>query len=376
MRIALSALALILLTATSAHADEIISTEKIKIKVETFADGLENPWGLVFLPSGRALVTERDGRLRFVSPEGKLSAPLAGVPKVDARGQGGLLDVAIDPDFSENNFVYLSYAEPGDGGTNSTAVARGVLSEAGLNDVEVIFSQEPKVSSTLHYGSRIVFDGEGHMFIALGERSKTEFRGQSQDRNSDLGKVVRLNRDGTIPEDNPYVGKQGMKPEIWSYGHRNQQGAAMNPWSQELWTNEHGPKGGDEVNIARAGNNYGWPVVSYGINYNGTPVGNGEQTGPGYVDPIHHWVPSIGVSGMAFYTSDVMTPWEGSLFVGGLAIPKLVRLELDGDKIVHEEALLEDRGSRIRAVVQGPDGALYLLTDDGEDAILRISAAE
>lgn len=376
MRIALSALALILLTATSAHADEIISTEKIKIKVETFADGLENPWGLVFLPSGRALVTERDGRLRFVSPEGKLSAPLAGVPKVDARGQGGLLDVAIDPDFSENNFVYLSYAEPGDGGTNSTAVARGVLSEAGLNDVEVIFSQEPKVSSTLHYGSRIIFDGEGHMFIALGERSKTEFRGQSQDRNSDLGKVVRLNRDGTVPEDNPFVGKQGMRPEIWSYGHRNQQGAAMNPWSQELWTNEHGPRGGDEINIARAGNNYGWPVVSYGINYNGTPVGNGEQTGSGFVDPIHYWVPSIGVSGMAFYTSDAMTPWKGNLFVGGLAIPKLVRLELDGNKIVHEEALLEDRGSRIRAVTQGPDGALYLLTDDGEDAILRVSVAD
>ena len=375
MHIALSAIAFILLATTSANAADVISTEKTKIKVETFADGLKNPWGLVFLPDGRALVTERKGRLRIVSPEGTLSAPLDGVPKVDARGQGGLLDVAIDPDFAKNNYVYLSFAEPGDGGTNSTAVARGVLTTTGLDDVKVIFSQVPKVASTLHYGSRIIFDNGGHMFIALGERSKVAFRGQAQDRNSDLGKVVRLNRDGTIPNDNPYVGKQGMRPEIWSYGHRNQQGAAINPWTGELWTNEHGPKGGDEINIARAGKNYGWPMVSYGINYDGTPVGDGAATGPAYVDPIHYWVPSIGVSGMAFYTGDAIAPWTGNLFVGGMAIPHLVRLELDGDKIVHEEALLEDMGSRIRTVKQGPDGALYLLTDDGKDSILRISAA-
>lgn len=376
MRTALSALISVLLAATTAHADEVISTEKTKIKVETFAGGLERPWGMVFLPDGRTLVTERDGRLRFVSPKGKLSAPLDGVPKVDTRGQGGLLDVAIDPDFAKNKFVYLSFSEPGDNDTNSTAVARGVLTKTGLSDVKVIFSQAPKVASTLHFGSRIVFDQDGHMFISLGERSKPEFRKQAQDLGSDLGKVIRLNRDGTIPKDNPFLGKQGMRPEIWSYGHRNQQGAALNPWTQELWTNEHGPRGGDEINIARAGKNYGWPVVSYGINYDGTPVGKGERTGPAYIDPIHYWVPSIGVSGMAFYTGDAIAPWKGNLFVGGLAIPKLVRLELDGDKIVHEEALLTDIGSRIRAVKQGPDGALYLLTDDGEDSILRVSAVE
>lgn len=376
MRTALSAFAFLLLAITVAQADEIITTEKVKIKVETFADGLENPWGLVFLPDGRALVTERDGRLRFVSSDGKLSSPLDGVPKVDARGQGGLLDVAIDPDFAKNNFVYLTFSEPGDGSTNSTAVARGALTENGLAGVKVIFSQVPKVASTLHFGSRIIFDDAGHMFISLGERSKSEFRKQAQDLSSDLGKVVRLNRDGTIPSDNPFVGKQGMRPEIWSYGHRNQQGAALNPWSRELWTNEHGPRGGDEINIARAGKNYGWPVVSYGVNYDGTPVGNGAKTDPAYVDPIHYWVPSIGVSGMAFYTSDAIASWKGNLFVGGLAIPKLVRLELSGDKVVHEEALLTDLGSRIRTVVQGPDGALYLLTNDGEGSILRVSAAE
>lgn len=376
MRIALPAVAFVLLAATGAYADEVVSTEKVKIKVETFAEGLENPWGLVFLPDGRALVTEREGRLRIVSPKGKLSAPLSGMPKVDTRGQGGLLDVAIDPNFTKNKFVYVSFAEPGDGGTNSTAVARGVLTDMGLADVKVIFSQQPKVASNLHFGSRIVFDGKGHMFVSLGERSKEEFRSQAQDLGSDLGKVVRLNVDGTIPTDNPFVGKQGMRPEIWSYGHRNQQGAAMNPRTHELWTDEHGPKGGDEINIVKAGKNYGWPVVSYGVNYDGTPVGRGEKMGPGFVDPIHYWAPSIGVSGMAFYTSDAIAPWKGDLFVGGLAIPKLVRLELDGDKVVHEEALLADLGSRIRTVVQGPDGALYLLTDDGEDRILRVSKAD
>ncbi|HEY4344269.1 MAG TPA: PQQ-dependent sugar dehydrogenase [Parvibaculum sp.] len=376
MRIALPALAFALLAATGAYADETVATEKVKIHVETFADGLENPWGLVFLPDGRALVTERKGRLRIVSKDGKLSAPLNGTPKVDARGQGGLLDVAIDPDFAKTKFVYVSFAEPGDGGTNSTAVARGVLTATGLVHLKVIFSQVPKVKSDLHFGSRIVFDGKGHVFITLGERFKDEYRGQAQKLDSDLGKVVRLNTDGTIPKDNPFVGKEGARPEIWSYGHRNQQGAAINPVTGELWNAEHGPKGGDEINIVRAGKNYGWPLVSYGINYDGTPVGDGKRTGPGITDPIHYWVPSIGTSGMAFYTSDAIAPWKGDLFVGGLAIPKLVRLELDGDKIVHEEALLTDLGARIRTVVQGPDGALYLLTDDGEDKILRVSKAE
>ncbi|MCE9648293.1 MAG: PQQ-dependent sugar dehydrogenase [Parvibaculum sp.] len=357
-------------------ADEIIATEKAKIRVAAFAKGLEHPWGLAFLPDGRALVTEREGRLRIVSKAGKLSAPLNGVPKVDAREQGGLLDVAVDPDFADNKLVYLSYAEPGTGGTNSTAVARGALTETGLTGIKVIFSQQPKVKSSLHFGSRLVFDGKGHLFITLGERFKKEYRGQAQDLSSDLGKVVRIGTDGSIPKDNPFVGQKDARPEIWSYGHRNQQGAAINPASGELWNSEHGPRGGDEINIVRAGKNYGWPLVSYGINYDGTPVGEGKKTGPGITDPVYTWVPSIGTAGMTFYTSDAIGPWRGDLFVGGMAIPKLVRLELDGDKITHEEALLADMGSRIRDVVQGPDGALYLLTDDGEDKILRVSAAE
>ncbi len=361
-----------------AHAlDEVIETEKAAIHVETFADGLYSPWALAFLPDGRMLVTEKPGRLRIVSADGKLSAPLNGVPEVDDRGQGGLLDVALDPDFARNRLVYLSFSEPGDGGTNGTAVARGRLAdnpERGLEAVEVIYSQRPKVSSTLHFGSRLVFDGKGHLFVALGERSKSEYRRQAQDLSSGLGKVVRIRTDGAVPVDNPFVGKPGMEPRIWSYGHRNQQGAAIDPATGELWTIEHGPRGGDEINISRAGKNYGWPVVSHGINYDGTPVNKGEKTGPGIVDPIHVWVPSIGPSGMAFYTGDAIPQWTGDLFVGGLAIPKLVRLERDGDKIVHEEALLEELSSRIRDVRQGPDGALYLL-DESEGEILRLTAA-
>lgn len=364
------------LAADAAFAlDEVIATEKASIHVRTVASGLETPWGLAFLPDGRMLVTEKPGRLRIVSAGGVLSAPLNGVPKVDDRGQGGLLDVALDPDFRQNRRVYLSFSEPGEDGTNGTAVARGRLADKvgqGLADVEVIFSQKPKVSSTLHFGSRLAFDGRGHLFISLGERSKSRYRGQAQDLSSDLGKVVRINTDGSIPADNPFVGKQGMRPEIWSYGHRNQQGAAINPATGALWTHEHGPRGGDEINIPQPGKNYGWPVVSYGINYDGTPVNKGERTGPGIVGPIYYWVPSIGPSGMAFYTADAIPEWKGNLFVGGLAIPKLVRLELDGDKVVHEEALLEDLGSRIRDVRQGPDGALYLL-DESEGEILRLT---
>lgn len=383
MRVALPVLAAtaiavsLLLSAGEARAiDEVVTTEAGKIRVQTFAEGLEHPWGLAFLPDGRMLVSECEGRLRIVSAGGHVSPPLNGVPKVDAREQGGLLDVAVDPDFARNRLVYLSFAEPGKNGTNSTAVARGKLTGSGLVDVKVIFSQQPKVASTLHFGSRLVFDREGHLFITLGERSKNEFRAQAQDLGSDLGKVVRINTDGSIPKDNPFVGKPGARPEIWSLGHRNQQGAALNPATGELWTDEHGPKGGDEINIVRAGKNYGWPVVSHGLNYDGTPVGTGKQRGAGFVDPVHHWVPSIGVSGMAFYTGDAIAKWKGNLFVGGMAIPKLVRLELDGDRITHEEALLEDLGARIRTVKQGPDGALYLLTDDGEDRILRLTAAE
>lgn len=360
-------------------AAQEVETEKVKISVETVASGLEHPWAIAFLPDGNFLVTERPGRLRIVTPKGEVKKPVSGVPEVDARNQGGLLDVALDPDFEENRLVYLTYAEKGEGGTNGTAVARGHLTESmspQLRDVEVIFRQTPKKDSTLHFGSRLVFDNEGHLFVALGERSRVGMREESQDLDSHLGKVVRIWPDGTVPEDNPFVGEKGALPEIWSYGHRNQQGAALHPETGRLWTNEHGPRGGDEINIPQAGKNYGWPIVSYGTEYSGAPVGDGESAAPGMESPIYHWTPSIGVSGMAFYTGDAIPEWYGSLFVGGLARPSLRRLTLDGEKVAGEETLLENLGARIRDVRQGPDGALYLLTDDEDGKLLRIVKAD
>lgn len=360
-------------------AAQEVETEKVKISVETVASGLEHPWAIAFLPDGNFLVTERPGRLRIVTPKGEVKKPVSGVPEVDARNQGGLLDVALDPDFEENRLVYLTYAEKGEGGTNGTAVARGHLTESmspQLRDVEVIFRQTPKKDSTLHFGSRLVFDNEGHLFVALGERSRVGMREESQDLDSHLGKVVRIWPDGTVPEDNPFAGEKGALPEIWSYGHRNQQGAALHPETGRLWTNEHGPRGGDEINIPQAGKNYGWPIVSYGTEYSGAPVGDGESAAPGMESPIYHWTPSIGVSGMAFYTGDAIPEWQGSLFVGGLARPSLRRLTLDGEKVAGEETLLEDLGARIRDVRQGPDGALYLLTDDEDGKLLRIVKAD
>jgi glucose/arabinose dehydrogenase len=360
-------------------ASQEVETEKVKISVETVASGLEHPWALAFLPDGNFLVTERPGRLRIVTSKGEVKKPIAGVPEVDARNQGGLLDVALDPDFEENRLVYLTYAEKGEGGTNGTAVARGHLTESmspQLRNVEVIFRQTPKKDSTLHFGSRLVFDNEGHLFVALGERSRVGMREESQKLDSHLGKVVRIWPDGTVPEDNPFVGAEDALPEIWSYGHRNQQGAALHPETGKLWTNEHGPRGGDEINIPEAGKNYGWPIVSYGTEYSGAPIGEGKSTAPGMEEPIHHWTPSIGVSGMAFYASDAIPEWQGSLFVGGLARPSLRRLTLDGQKVTAEETLLEDLGARIRDVRQGPDGALYLLTDDENGKLLRLVKAD
>ena len=362
--------------------DKVFRTEKATVTVKTFARGLDQPWGLAFLPDGRMLVTEKEGNLRIVSADGKLSDPLRGVPKVDQRGQGGLLDVALDPNFAQNHLVYLSFSEPGTGTTNSTAVARGTLSADGraLENVQVIFSQKPKVPSRMHYGSRLVFDRQGHLYVTLGERSEERYRTQAQDLNSHLGKVVRINPDGSVPADNPFVSgpfanKPGALPEIWSYGHRNMQGAALNPQTGALWTNEHGPRGGDEINVPEPGKNYGWPVVSYGVNYDGTPVGTGKSSAPGMEEPIYHWTPSIGVSGMAFYTADAIPGWKGSLFNGALVDQALVRLELDGKRVTHEERLFHDLGKRIREVKQGPDGALYLLTDEGSGEILRVAPA-
>ena len=381
------ALALAATLAVPAFAlDETFATEKVKIRVETVAQGLDHPWGIAFLPDGNFLVTERPGFLRIVTPEGKIGNAIYGVPQVDARGQGGLLDVALDPDFAENRLVYLSYAEKGEApenkSKNGTAVARGHLTESlspQLQDVEVIFRQQPKLPSTLHFGSRLVFDREGHLFITMGERSKKEFRGQAQDLSSHLGKIVRIWPDGTVPDDNPFADPDnaaGALPEIWSWGHRNVQGAALHPETGRLWENEHGPRGGDEVNILEPGKNYGWPVVTYGTEYSGLPVGSGESAAPGMEQPVHYWVPSIGPSGMAFYTGDAIPEWKGDLFVGGLARPGLYRLSLDGETVTHEEPLLKDLGLRIRDVAQGPDGTLYLLTDEEDGQILRIVKAD
>ena len=366
----------IMLAAPAYAVDETFQTEAGEIRVVTFADGLSHPWGLTFLPDGGALVTEKAGNLRFVSPEGELSEPISGVPEVDARGQGGLLDVALDPSFPENRRVYLSYAEPGEDGTNSTAVARGVLSEdnSALSEVEVIFSQQPKVASTAHFGSRLIFDEAGDLFITLGERFAEQFREQAQDLGSHLGKIVRLHPDGAAPEDNPFLQTEGALPEIWSYGHRNIQAAAINPETGALWEIEHGPMGGDELNIVEPGANYGWPVVTYGVNYDGTAVGSGEAEGEGFVEPLHQWTPVIAPSGMMFYRGDMFPDWQGDLFVGGLASTALVRLELDGDAVTGEERLLEPLGLRIRDVAEGPDGAIFVITDEPNGEILRISA--
>ena len=375
---ALAAAPIAALAATPALAiDEIFETDGPAIHVQTIADGLSYPWGLAFLPDGSMLVTERPGTLRHVTGEGKVSEPLAGVPEVDPRDQGGLLDITLDPEFEQNRLVYLSYAEAGDGG-NGTAVARGVLDEhrAALSDVEVVFRQKPKLDSTKHFGSRLVFDGQGHLFVTLGERSEERFRGQAQELDSHLGKIVRLHPDGSVPEDNPFVGQDDALPEIWAYGVRNVQAAAINPESGVLWEIEHGPLGGDEINIVEPGANYGWPIVSHGVNYDGTPVGSGEARAEGMVDPIWTWTPVIAPSGMTFYGGDAFPEWRGDLFVGGLRATALVRLEFEGDSVTGEERLLESLGLRIRDVVEGPDGALYLVTDERSGEILRVGPAD
>jgi aldose sugar dehydrogenase len=336
------------------------------IKVETVATGLSHPWGLAFLPDGRMLVTERSGTLRLVSKDGKLSPALSGVPKVVVAGQGGLLDVAIDPDFKSNNLVYLTYSEPGEGGAG-TAVARGKLGESGLDGVEVIFRQEPKVEGGNHFGSRLAFAPDGKLFVTLGERFTFT---PAQDLTNDLGKIVRLNPDGSVPKDNPFVGRTDARPEIWSYGHRNPQGAAIHPETGKLWETEFGPMGGDELNIPQAGQNYGWPVVSWGSHYDGRAIPK-PPSHPEFADAIYHWNPVISPSGITFYTADAIPAWEGNLLIAALSGQAIVRLTLDGEKVVDEERI--PMGARIRDVVQGPDGAVYALTDEGNGEILRLT---
>lgn len=370
MRSSAIAIGLFMALASSAAAAEEFPSAAGPLAVTTAAEELEHPWGLAFLPDGRMLVTERPGRLRVVDAAGQVSPPLAGVPEVYARGQGGLLDVAVDPDFAASSYVYLSYAEAGGAG-GGTAVARARLAGDRLEDLQVIFRQVPKLDSGHHFGSRLVFLGDGTLIVTLGDRNMRDY---IPDMTSHVGKLVRINRDGSVPADNPFVGREGYAPELYSLGHRNVQGAALNPATGEFWSVEHGARGGDEINIPRPGRNYGWPVISYGREYSGFKIGEGAEK-PGLEQPVYYWDPSIAPSGMEFYTGDAFPAWRGNVFVGALKGQMLVRLTLDGDRVVGEERLLEDLDERIRDVAQGPDGALYLLTDDDDGRILRVAPA-
>ena len=361
--------------AFSVHADgpKSFSSEAGAVTATPVVKGLNHPWAVAFLPNNKGmLITERPGHLRVVSPEGKLSAPLSGVPQVWTKGQGGLLDVILSPTFAKDRLVYLSYAEGGDEGKAGTAVGRARLSDdlTELDNFEVIFRQTPKLSTGNHFGSRLVFDRDGYLFIALGENNQ---RPTSQDLDKLQGKIVRIFPDGKTPTDNPFVKESGVRPEIWSYGHRNQQGAALNPWSGTLWTHEHGPKGGDEINVIEPGKNYGWPLATHGIDYSSQPIPEAKgKTLDGTIVPHHVWEKSPGISGMAFYDSDRFKPWQQSLFIGALADKGLIRLQLDGDKVVHEERLLGELNARIRDVRQGPDGYVYVLTDEENGALYRV----
>lgn len=343
------------------------------VRVETVAEGLEHPWGLAFLPDQRMLITERPGRLRIATLAGTLSEPIAGVPSVQQGGQGGLLDVRLDPRFGENGFLYLSFAEPAEDGTAGTSVVRARLVAERLEQVQVIYRQYPKVKGNLHFGSRLVFLRDGTLIVTQGERF--EYRNQAQDLTSGLGKIVRINPDGSIPRDNPFVNKPLARPELWSYGHRNVQAAAIDPQTGQLWTVEHGARGGDELNHPEKGKNYGWPVISYGVNYDGTSIGEGAAKA-GMEQPVYYWDPVIAPSGMTFYNRSKYPEWQGSLFVGSLKPGLLVRLELKNGQVEREERYLGELGERIREVQEGPDGFLYLLTDSKHGRILRVVKTE
>ena len=345
------------------------------LNVETIARGLDHPWALAFLPDGKMLVTERPGRLRIVARDGSISPPVSGVPQVRASGQGGLHDVVLDRNFASNRTIYLCYAEPASGG-GRTAMARARFTDgeaARLDDVKVIFRQEGPLSSGNHYGCRIVQGRDGNLWLTMGDHFT--YRDEAQNLANHLGKIVRVMPDGAVPRDNPFVGRNDARPEIWSYGHRNSQGAALHPQTGKLWEHEHGPRGGDEVNIPLAGKNYGWPVIGYGVDYSGAKIHEATAKA-GMEQPIKYWVPSIAPSGMAFYTADLFPAWKGNLFVGALAGQMLVRLELDGEKVTREERLLANLGERIRDVRQGPDGAIWLLTDAGNARVLRVTPAK
>ncbi len=337
--------------------------------ITEIAGGLERPWGLSFLPDGQLLVTERPGRLRIVDQDGSVSDPIANVPELIAEGQGGLLDVLLDPGFPQTRTIYLSFSEPGGRGRAGTAVAKAKLDSDRLTDVQVIYRQHPKVEGTSHFGSRLVLNPDGTLFVTQGDRG--DYAKRAQTLSSGIGKIVRINTDGSVPDDNPFVGRTRARDEIWSYGHRNVQAAALHPESGQLWTVEHGAKGGDELNHPEAGKNYGWPVITYGVDYSGAKIGVGTSR-EGMEQPVYYWDPVIAPSGMVFYTGDAFPEWKGSIFIGSLNPGGLVRLAMQGEQVTGEERFLQDLGERIRDVRQGPDGLIYFLTDSPEGRILRI----
>lgn len=358
--------------ATSAPSKApVAATSSGEMKVDTIASGLEHPWSVALLPDGGFLVTERPGRLRHVDANGKVGPPITGVPAVFAQGQGGLLDVVLAPDFATSKRIYLSYAEPGEDDTAGTAVSIATWNGTALADVRRVYQQQPKLDGGNHFGSRIAFDGHGHMFISQGERNH---RPTAQKLDMLQGKLVRLNLDGSVPRDNPFVGRKDARPEIWSYGHRNTQGLALDPRTGTLWESEHGPRGGDEINLPQAGKNYGWPFITHGIDYSGMKISESRGTSlPGMEQPHHYWAKSPGISGMAFFTGRPGSSWNDSLFLGSLAESNLIRLTLDGNRIVSEERLLQDLGARIRDVRVGNDGNVYVLTDADDGKLLRLT---
>jgi len=346
--------------------------EGASLQIQVITEGLEHPWGMAFLPDGRILVTERPGRLRVIEQGRLLPEPVKGLPRIAVLGQGGLLDVVLHPDYEKNGWIYLSYAASGTGGVG-TEVARARLEGMKLVQLERLFRLEPKTNAGLHFGSRLVFDRAGYLYITLGDRGD---RPRAQRLNDHAGSVIRLHDDGRIPADNPFLNQRRAQKEIFSYGHRNPQGMALNPQTGLVWIHEHGPQGGDEINIIQAGANYGWPVITYGVNYgSGTPIGEGTEK-KGMEQPLYYWVPSIAPSGMAFYNGDRYPGWEGNLFVGSLKFRLLVRLELEGDRVVKEHRLLKDRLGRIRDVRVGPDDYLYLLTDEDNGKLVRLVPPE
>ncbi len=369
--------------AFAGQTDAPAQPSSVSFDVLTVAAGLQFPWGMDVLPDGRLLVTERAGRLRVVSPGGNLSSPVDGLPAVDARGQGGLLDVSLHPDFATNQLVYWTFSEAQGGNRNGTSVARGrfvdgVVGSVGgstaprIDAAQVIFRQAPALNSTLHFGGRLVWAPDGTLFVTMGDRSITAGRMQSQVMDSLIGKIARVNDDGSIPADNPYVGRAGVPPQMFSIGHRNVQAATIHPETGELWEVEHGTRGGDEINIVRAGQDYGWPTIAYGIEYSGATITGGLTQRAGMEQPIYYWDPVIAPSGMTFYTGALFPEWQGSLFVGGLATEDLVRLSIEGERVTGEERLLRDVSERIRDVVQGAAGELYLLTDNIRGRILTL----